>query len=230
MKRSEAKVLGLQTYSGGKACCRGHHGERYTTTGQCIECVKSYRERRGQEYIAQEKERNRIYASKNIEKYVENKRKWREANPNMVEKEREYSRERNRLLYATDPEFKKEKLQRDKAYVAENREKINKRNHYRYHNDPDFRLYDTMRKMVRRVLKTNGSGKSMGYTGAELRCHIEALWTSGMSWENYGEWHIDHIKSIKSFRDEGITDPKIVNALSNLQPLWAAENISKGAK
>lgn len=230
MKRSEAKLLGLQTYSGGKSCSRCHQSERYTTTGQCINCMKSYRQRRGEEYIEKERERNRLYASQNVEKYVENKRKWRKENPHAVEKDRLYSRERARMLYATDPEFKKKKLQRDKIYVAENRDKINKKNYHRYHNDPEFRLYDSMRKMVRRVLTISGTSKKMGYTSQELRLHLESLWQEGMSWENYGKWHIDHIKSIKSFRDEGVTDPKIVNALSNLQPLWATENISKGAK
>ena len=51
-----------------------------------------------------------------------------------------------------------------------------------------------------------------------------------MSFANYGTWHIDHIKPIVQFAREGITDPKIINALSNLQPLWAEENLRKNAK
>jgi hypothetical protein len=46
-----------------------------------------------------------------------------------------------------------------------------------------------------------------------------------MSWENWDEWHIDHIIPISKFEKE--TDPKIVNSLSNLQPLWASDNIRK---
>jgi hypothetical protein len=40
-----------------------------------------------------------------------------------------------------------------------------------------------------------------------------------MTWDNYGEWHIDHIKPVSSFDKD--TPQSIVNALSNLQPLWA---------
>jgi len=48
-----------------------------------------------------------------------------------------------------------------------------------------------------------------------------------MSWDNHGKWHIDHIKPISSFTEETIMQ---ANHYSNLQPLWAAENLSKGAK
>jgi hypothetical protein len=50
-----------------------------------------------------------------------------------------------------------------------------------------------------------------------------------MSWENRDEWHVDHINSIKSYVDDGVTDPKVINALSNLQPLWVEDNLKKGA-
>lgn len=48
-----------------------------------------------------------------------------------------------------------------------------------------------------------------------------------MTWENWGEWHIDHIKPVAQFIREGITCPKQINALSNLRPLWAHDNLSK---
>lgn len=59
--------------------------------------------------------------------------------------------------------------------------------------------------------------------------HIESQFKEGMSWSNHGDWHIDHIKPIKVFLNEGVYDPRIINALSNLQPLWKSENLSKGA-
>lgn len=51
-----------------------------------------------------------------------------------------------------------------------------------------------------------------------------------MNWSNRGEWHLDHKKPVSRFIKQGITDPSIINALSNLQPLWAHENLSKGNK
>ena len=59
----------------------------------------------------------------------------------------------------------------------------------------------------------------LGYSVIDLKQYIESLFTEGMSWDNYGEWHIDHIKRIIDFDDN--THPSIVNALSNLRPLWA---------
>ncbi len=49
-----------------------------------------------------------------------------------------------------------------------------------------------------------------------------------MTWENHGEWHVDHKVPVSSFSPDA--DMKVVNALSNLQPLWAEDNISKGCK
>jgi hypothetical protein len=49
-----------------------------------------------------------------------------------------------------------------------------------------------------------------------------------MSWSNYGRWHIDHKKPISKFKDG--SNISVINALSNLQPLWAKDNLSKGNK
>jgi hypothetical protein len=59
----------------------------------------------------------------------------------------------------------------------------------------------------------------LGYSAIDLRNHIESLFTCEMSWSNHGEWHIDHIKMVTEFDKN--TLPSIVNALSNLRPLWA---------
>tara|TARA_B110000285_G_scaffold157323_1_gene175491 strand:- start:96 stop:572 length:477 start_codon:yes stop_codon:yes gene_type:complete len=59
---------------------------------------------------------------------------------------------------------------------------------------------------------------------------LESLFASGMGWSNRKEWHIDHIRPIKSFLDSGITDCDIINKASNLQPLWAKDNLEKAAK
>ena len=68
-------------------------------------------------------------------------------------------------------------------------------------------------------------------TTEELKAHIEAQFQQGMSWKNYGEWHIDHIIPIKYKQDGKIpTLEEVVQRLhyTNAQPLWAYENLSKG--
>ncbi|MCK9445523.1 hypothetical protein M0Q50_01350 [bacterium] len=78
----------------------------------------------------------------------------------------------------------------------------------------------------------------LGYSAIELKIHIESLFTTGMSWENRSEWHIDHIKPVCSF--DKSTPVSEVCSLSNLRPLWATTreidgiiyegNLNKGKK
>jgi len=68
----------------------------------------------------------------------------------------------------------------------------------------------------------------LGYSPMDLKCYLESLFTIGMTWDNHGEWHIDHIIPVTSFDID--THPSIINALSNLQPLWAIDNLKKSNK
>jgi hypothetical protein len=74
--------------------------------------------------------------------------------------------------------------------------------------------------------KENCTSKLLGYSAIELKKYIEALFTEGMSWNNYGEWHIDHIKAVSKFDKD--TPPSVVNSLNNLQPLWATNRWING--
>jgi len=72
----------------------------------------------------------------------------------------------------------------------------------------------------------------VGYTAEQLKIHLEKLFTHGMTWENYGQWHIDHIIPISAFNfktSEDI-DFKKCWSLENLQPLWKFDNLSKHDK
>jgi hypothetical protein len=81
------------------------------------------------------------------------------------------------------------------------------------------------RKILENCLVKMGRRKNgktidlLGYSALDLKEHISSLFTVGMSWDNHGEWHIDHIKEIRTFDKD--TPPNIVNELSNLRPLWA---------
>jgi hypothetical protein len=71
--------------------------------------------------------------------------------------------------------------------------------------------------------------KYLGFTAYELRKHMENQFKPGMSWDNYGEWEVDHIIPISAFHYESVNDPgfKQCWALANLQPLWSKANRSK---
>lgn len=72
----------------------------------------------------------------------------------------------------------------------------------------------------------------VGYTVEELMIHLEKQFWPGMSWCNYGKWHVDHIIPDSAFNYTSIHDPEFKEcwALSNLQPLWDRDNFSKNAK
>lgn len=72
----------------------------------------------------------------------------------------------------------------------------------------------------------------LGYTAKQLRQHLERQFTKGMSWDNYGEWHVDHIVPVAEFRFTSPDDDAFKQcwALSNLRPLWAKDNLSKRHK
>jgi AraC-like DNA-binding protein len=89
------------------------------------------------------------------------------------------------------------------------------------------RIWSAMKKQS---VNARGSFKLVGCSPEELRQHIEKQFEPGMSFENYGEWHVDHIRPCASFDLSKADQMSECFNWRNLQPLWAFENISKGAK
>jgi hypothetical protein len=87
-------------------------------------------------------------------------------------------------------------------------------------------MYSTLKRLGTK--KECHSIEMLGYSAIELKEHIEKQFKDGMTWENHGEWHIDHIRPVSSFGKESSMCE--VCSLNNLQPLWAVENLSKGNK
>jgi hypothetical protein len=89
-------------------------------------------------------------------------------------------------------------------------------------------LRDRLYKTVTRETKLTSATKLVGCSISILKEHLENQFTDGMSWENYGLWHIDHIRPCISF---DLTDPKQQIEcfhFKNLRPIWEFENRSKG--
>lgn len=91
-------------------------------------------------------------------------------------------------------------------------------------------VYSRLKK--RSATKGKSFFESIGYSFEQLIFHLESKFQLGMSWANYGIWHIDHIKpdSLFSYKKMDDSDFKLSWALNNLQPLWAKDNLNKGAK
>ena len=80
------------------------------------------------------------------------------------------------------------------------------------------------------AVKMDSTRALVGCSPAELKSHLEKQFRSGMAWDNYGQWHIDHIKPCAAFDLTDIAQQKSCFHYSNLQPLWAADNMRKGAR
>jgi hypothetical protein len=90
--------------------------------------------------------------------------------------------------------------------------------------------------MIYVALKHTKAGKRWealaGYTVHDLIAHLESKFQPGMGWHNFGEWHIDHVRPRASFSFSSPADPAFLEcwSLRNLQPLWAKDNLKKGAR
>lgn len=123
-------------------------------------------------------------------------------------------------------------------YNLNRREHERDRQRSRYWKDTahrtDQRIKTHINKVLRDLKPIGRYGDMLGYTGQELKDHMESLFTDGMSWDNIGEWTVDHIKPKCSFNfyDEygEYKHTAMVEcwSLSNLQPLWAIDNYKKG--
>lgn len=171
--------------------------------------------------------------------------KWRkdhyEANKDAIlSSQKRYYEENKEELLKRQSQYNKTRRKKTKAYNRkyreENRQRINQYFRNKRAQDPSFRMRGAMYGMLSRCLKASGGAKRdktydlLGYTPAQLVDHIERQFKKGMSWSNYGEWHIDHITPLKWFFENGIDDPAAINCLTNLAPEWALDNCRKGGR
>jgi hypothetical protein len=124
-----------------------------------------------------------------------------------------------------------------KSYYLKNKTILNKnksrRKKERIKTDIVFKLSVNLRSRLRMAIKRNqkvGSAvKDLGCSIFEFKLYIEKLFESGMNWENWSlnGWHIDHIKPLSSF--DLTNREQLLQAChyTNLQPLWAVDNLKK---
>jgi hypothetical protein len=189
--------------------------------------VRNSREERAALYQAN-KERElanvKAYYTKNKEKISARKKVYRQENKEKIAAQAKVYRQKN-----------KEKI---KVYRQENREKRKLAQRERIKNDLNFRMVRRLRSRVHKALKRNTKA---GPTMELIGCSVEKLWLylegffeAGMTRENNGNgdkfWHLDHKKPCAKF---DLTDPeqqKLCFHYSNLRPMWATDNLIKGAK
>lgn len=144
----------------------------------------------------------------------------------------------NKNYHSLTPQQKFERNKKNRLKENPNKRRIYSRNYHkqRAKKDINFRLMATLRARVRGAIYNNGSIKSfktiklIGCDIQNLKRYLQSKFKPGMSWENYGKWHIDHIIPMSKFNLKSKSEQLICCNYKNLQPLWARENLSKGNK
>jgi hypothetical protein len=172
------------------------------------------------ELIEKDKESSRAQYRKNPEKAKERRRARYKNNPEKAKEIWRAWREKNRG-YSRDWYKRNRKYYSD--YLKSKRE-----------TNPLFKLRRNISSLIGISLRKKGFTKRsktasiLGCSYMEFFNHIESKFQEGMTWENRSEWHIDHIIPLASAK----TEEEIIklNHYTNLQPLWAKDNLKKGAK
>jgi len=197
----------------GKACCTCKNWRPLTEYGKlkshwdglrndCNHCLREYRA--SEKRKAQMTQYNKEYWVKTKDVQTEQHRQWKAANRERVNA---YGREYMRIWG---------KHQRE--------------------TNPQYKITKNMRCRLWHAVKAQGTDKTartfelVGCSSTELMQHLEAQFAEGMTWENYGEWHVDHIKPCAAFDLTCPEQQKTCFHFSNLQPLWGPDNCSKGAQ
>ena len=223
--QKEAKAQGLKRYFTGEPCKYGHIAERSCRDGYCLACkaasAKAWYEANREKELA----RHKACYEANRKEVLARQKVYYEANSKKVVARKKVCYEANH----------KKMLARQMAYRRANPEKVRAQRKAYLASNPQARAAGALRTRIRRAIKDANASKSasslelLGASIEEVRAHLEAQFKLGMTWDNWSfeGWHIDHIKPCASF---DLTDPEQQKACfhySNLQPLWAKDNLSK---
>lgn len=192
--REEAAQLELKNYFTGKPCKHGHISERNVKRGYCIECKAETKKQYYHEHKEELNNKLKEWKKSNTEKVNESSRRYKSIHKDKIKEQRKIY-----LSQQSAIDLKRESNRRWR-----------KKDWQRYHHDPLYRCAKTCRNIIDRTIKASQTTKNantfdiLGYTVSDFKKHIEKQFTSGMTWENHGEWHIDHIYPISKYIDDGI--------------------------
>jgi hypothetical protein len=204
-------------------------------------CCKNCKNEKHKKYYINNKEKinekHKKYNSENQDKIKEYNLKRKEIkkiyNQNYILSNKEYLKEYHKNYNIINKEKRNEYR---KQYDIKNRKLINKKRNEKENNDPIFKfkirvrgLIKTSFKRGKNQFKKNAKTENiLGCTIEEFIIYIKSKFTKGMTLENHGEWHLDHIIPLAS----ATTEDEIIklNHYTNFQPLWAKENLSKSDK
>lgn len=228
-----------------------HFGkDKNRKNGLTVWCKECYREYRNENRDKIRRSASEYYRN-NKEKLAKYSRQWKKDNPDKVrdQKRRHMAKHRDKIREHRKEYRKKHKeeiREYNKKYRKENKDDIRKYSRiYRRTYDKRRESYDLPYKL-RRVLrgrvrvamqdhvngkrKAGSAVKDLGCTIEEFVRHIERQWQEGMTWENYGEWELDHILPLSRFDLDRKEEFIIAANYTNIQPLWGWQNREKSNK
>jgi len=208
--KKEALDRGDKFYHPGKQCRQWHLSEFYTKAQRCKICAR--------ERVCAARYKNPAYAASQRKACHRNYHERYKHDDAIAQKGRDRNKE-YRKKEGYNKQFTEYMRQWRRRKFDEGDESVISREAWR----------NILGRSIRAgYSKTHSTQEILGYAPNELRKHISSLFLDGMTWANHGDWHIDHVRPISSFPPN--THPSIVHALSNLQPLWAADNLEKSDK
>jgi hypothetical protein len=182
----------------------------------------NYHKKRYQRWLELNPNGNREAYLRKLARQSNSPDKRPKSQPLSAEEKRERQRRRDREKY----------LRTRLRWIA----RVKARQKQRYHEDPEYMLRIRLRNRIRYALKA-GHGRKVRRSQELLGCssdqfvkHIESLFTAGMSWDNKGQWHIDHIIPVAAFDLTTLDGQQAAFHYTNLRPAWAEENRRKNAR
>ena len=221
-----------------KCCIDKNESEFYIHRNKCKHCIIERRMERYRQDIAKTAEYASEYRKKNKTKLAKDKANYHRQNRIKIAANKKQYREKNKIKIAAHKkeyrEKNKNKISEHARWYQKNRAKI----------DLIYKLTCALRSRLYKAIKNNyktGSAiRDLGCTVEELKAHLEAKFYQNygtgevMTWNNWSPhgWHIDHIIPLATIEtaEDKFAQTKICCHYTNLQPLWAKENLSKGAK
>ena len=205
--------------------CLGTSDESAIRKAKKKEYDKKYREKNKEKLLIYNKLRNKIYYQNNKNKIINRSINWQKNNKSKFSKNRKnyYQNNKNKINLNW------------KNWYHKNKEEILLLKRERRKIDIQFRIAAILRVRINHVLngkykKSKKTKELIGISIEGLIKHLESTFKLGMSWENRHLIHIDHIRPCASFDLSKPEEQAKCFHYTNLQVLWAHENLSKGSK
>lgn len=189
-----------------KACQKKYLSEYYSDNKDDINAKNGEWKKNNKEYLS---EKSKNYYQENKESILIKRKEY-------IKNNKDINRERKRKYYKNNS---KSILDKKKKYISKRKKQ-----------DKLFHLTLSIRSLIKNSFRKRNFSKSktseiLGCSYEEFKSYIESKFIDGMSWDNYGDWHLDHKIPISWAKNE--CDVYTLNHHTNFQPMWAFDNMSK---